>query len=74
MKEYLRENFLKLRDKAQNNKELQEKYKRIVIALTPPIFMAGEFNYKNLNIESKEIIIKITKILYEISQTEKFRC
>jgi len=71
MKEYLRENFIKLKEKVQNNKYLQEKYQRIIIALTPPIFMAGEFNYKNLNVESKEIIIKISKILYEISKNEK---
>ena len=71
MKEYLRENFIKLKDKTKDNKYLQEKYQRIIIALTPPIFMAGEFNYKSLNTESKEIIIKISKILYEISQKEK---
>jgi len=71
MKEYLRENFIKLKEKVQNNKYLQEKYTKIIIALTPPIFMAGEFNYKNLNVESKEIIIKISKILYEISKNEK---
>ena len=71
MKEYLRENFMKLKDKIKDNKYLQEKYQKIIIALTPPIFMAGEFNYKNLNIESKEIIIKISKILYEISKNEK---
>ena len=70
MKEYLRENFIKLKDKVKDNKYLQEKYQKIIIALTPPIFMAGEFNFKNLNIESKEILIKISKILYEISKTE----
>jgi len=45
---FVRENFIKLKEKVQNNKYLQEKYQRIIIALTPPIFMAGEFNYKNL--------------------------
>ena len=39
--------------------------------MTPPIFVAGELNYKNLNIESKETLIKICKILYDISSVEE---
>ena len=72
MKEYLRENFMKLKDKIDpNNKFLHEKYQKIIISLTPPIFIAGELNFKNLNNESKEILIKISKILYEIANKEK---
>ena len=72
IKDYLRENFIKLKDKIDpNNKYLHERYQKIIIALTPPIFIAGELNFKNLNIESRDILIKISKILYEISQTQK---
>ena len=72
MKEYLRENFIKLKDKIDpSNKFLHEKYQKIIISLTPPIFIAGELNFKNLNNESKEILIKISKILYEIAGKEK---
>jgi len=71
MKEYLRENFMKLKEKIDpNNTFLHEKYQKIIIALTPPIFVAGELNYKTLNIESKEILLKISKILNEISISE----
>ena len=71
MKEYLRENFIKLREKINSqNVFLMEKYQKIIISLSPPIFVAGELNYKNLNIESRETLLKISKILYEISLTE----
>ena len=73
MKEYLRENFMKLKEKINlydKNAALVEKYQKIIISLSPPIFVAGELNYKNLNIESKDTLIKISKILYEISAME----
>ena len=72
MKEFLRENFIKLKEKINiKNKYLIEKYQKIIIYLTPPIFVAGELNYKNLNIESKDTLLKISKILYEIASVEK---
>ena len=71
MKEYLRENFIKLKEKINSkNAFLIEKYQKIIISLSPPIFVAGELNYKNLNIESKDTLLKISKILYEISSIE----
>ena len=71
MKEYLRENFIKLKEKINSkNTFLTEKYQKIIISLSPPIFVAGELNYKNLNIESKDTLLKISKILYEISSIE----
>ena len=71
MKEYLRENFIKLKEKINSkNTFLLEKYQKIIISLSPPIFVAGELNYKNLNIESKDTLLKISKILYEISSIE----
>ena len=71
MKEYLRENFIKLKEKINiQNTFLMEKYQKIIISLSPPIFVAGELNYKNLNIESRETLLKISKILYEISLAE----
>ena len=71
MKEYLRENFIKLKEKINpTNVFLIEKYQKIIISLTPPIFVAGQLNYKNLNIESKDTLLKISKILYEISSVE----
>ena len=71
MKEYLRENFIKLKEKINmKNSFLIEKYQKIIISLSPPIFFAGELNYKSLNIESKDTLIKISKILYEISSIE----
>ena len=71
MKEYLRENFIKLKEKINSkNTFLIEKYQKIIISLSPPIFVAGELNYKNLNIESKDTLLKISKILYEISSIE----
>ena len=71
MKEYLRENFIKLKEKINpTNAFLIEKYQKIIISLTPPIFVAGQLNYKNLNIESKDTLLKISKILYEISSVE----
>ena len=72
MKEFLRENFIKLKEKINiKNTFLIEKYQKIIISLTPPIFVAGELNYKNLNIESKDTLLKISKILYEIASVEK---
>ena len=71
MKDYLRENFIKLKEKINpKNKILSEKYQKIIVSLTPPIFISGELNYKNLNIESKETLLKVSKILYEISSVE----
>ena len=74
IKEYLRENFIKLKEKIsspEGDKFLNAKFQKIIIALTPPIFVAGVLNYQTLNIESKEILLKISKILYEISITEQ---
>ena len=71
MKEYLRENFIKLKEKINpQNTFLVEKYQKIIISLTPPIFIAGKLDYKTLNIESKEILLKLAKILYEIALVE----
>ena len=71
MKDYLRENFIKLKEKINpKNKILSEKYQKIIVSLTPPIFISGELNYKNLNIESTETLLKVSKILYEISSVE----
>ena len=71
MKEFLKENFIKLKEKVNSkNTFLIEKYQKIIISLTPPIFIAGELNYKNLNLESKDTLLKISKILYEISSVE----
>ena len=50
MKEYLREKI----NLYEKNAALVEKYQKIIISLSPPIFVAGELNYKNLNIESKD--------------------
>ena len=76
IKEYLRENFNKLKEKLikednKDNNYLIEKYQKIILSLAPPIFVAGELNYNNLNIESKDTLIKISKILYEISKKQK---
>ena len=75
IKEYLRENFNKLKEKLikednKDNNYLIEKYQKIILSLAPPIFVAGELNYNNLNIESKDTLIKISKILYEISKKQ----
>ena len=71
IKEYLRENFVKLKEKINpQNTFLIEKYQKIIIALTPPIFIAGKLDYKTLNIESKDTLLKIAKILYEIASVE----
>ena len=72
IKEYLKENFIKLKEKVDpKNVFLMEKYKTIINCLAPLIFVAGELNYKNLNIEIKNTLLKICKILYEISSVEK---
>ena len=72
MKDSLRENFQKIFEKTNTkNVFLLEKYKKIYEYLRPNIFYAGELNYKNLNIELKDSLLKISKLLYEISSFEK---
>ena len=72
IKDSLRENFQKLFEKLNTkNVFLLEKYKKISEYLRPNIFYAGELNYKNLNIELKDSLLKISKLLYEISSFEK---
>ena len=71
MKEYLRENFMKLKEKINSqNQNLNDKYQKIIMSLSPQIFVAGNINYKNLNIEAKNTLLDVAKILYEISSSE----